>query len=75
MNLFAKGKGYAEEYGLPYLAFYLCTFVICMIISGLFFIPEYGLHTGLGAAYVFTKALTPLRIGIAIAATYAFTRV
>ena len=75
MNIFVKGKEYAEDYGLPYLVFYLFTFFISMIISSIFFMPEYGFDGGLAAAYIFTKALTPLRIGIAIIATYFYTRI
>lgn len=74
MNYWDKGKEFAETHVIPYTVFYLSTFAVSMIVSGVFFVQEFGLEPGVAAAYVFTKALTPLRMGIAIVATYFYTK-
>ena len=74
MSYWEKGKELMETHVLPYSIFYLFTFVVCMLVSGLFFIGEYGLEPGVAAAYVFTKALTPLRMALAMIATYFYIK-
>tara|TARA_B100001250_G_scaffold277205_1_gene239668 strand:+ start:177 stop:410 length:234 start_codon:yes stop_codon:yes gene_type:complete len=75
MSYWEKGKELIETHVLPYTIFYLLTFVTCMLVSGLFFIQEYGLEPGIAAAYVFTKALTPIRMGLAIVGTYFYVKI
>lgn len=74
MNI-EKGKEIIETHVIPYTIFYLLTFAVCMLVSGIFFVQEYGLEPGIAAAYVFTKALTPIRMGLAIVGTYFYARI
>jgi hypothetical protein len=74
MSYWKKGKEFAETHVIPYTIFYLSTFVTTMIVSGIFFIQEYGLEPGIAAAYVFTKALTPIRMAAAMIATYYYVK-
>tara|TARA_R100001443_G_C3356016_1_gene177961 strand:- start:2151 stop:2384 length:234 start_codon:yes stop_codon:yes gene_type:complete len=74
MSYWEKGKQFAETHVIPYTIIYLSTFVTTMIVSGIFFIQEFGLEPGLAAAYVFTKALTPIRMATAIIGTYYYVQ-
>tara|TARA_Y100000593_G_C4313970_1_gene339845 strand:+ start:1112 stop:1345 length:234 start_codon:yes stop_codon:yes gene_type:complete len=74
MSRWEKGKEFVETHVLPYTIIYLSTFVVTMGVSGSFFIQEYGLEAGLAAAYVFTKALTPVRMAFAMIGTYYYVQ-